>query len=40
MKGIELTHFNMVSNLAQLCEAEDKVNYESVFTGNLVSYNL
>ena len=39
-KGVETTHFNMVSNLAQMDFFEDQVNHESIFMGALVSYNL
>jgi 4-coumarate--CoA ligase len=39
-KGVEITHFNMVSNLTQMDVFEDQINHENIFIGTLVSYNL
>ncbi|PKC50091.1 hypothetical protein RhiirA1_487437, partial [Rhizophagus irregularis] len=38
-KGVETTHYNMVSNLSQLDVFEDQINHENVYIGTLVSYN-
>ncbi|PKY44438.1 acetyl-CoA synthetase-like protein [Rhizophagus irregularis] len=33
-KGIEITHFNMVSNLTQINVFEDQINHENIFMGS------
>ncbi|EXX58359.1 uncharacterized protein OCT59_018078 [Rhizophagus irregularis] len=39
-KGVETTHYNMVSNLSQLDVFEDQINHENVYIGTLPSFHI
>ncbi|GBC09291.1 hypothetical protein RclHR1_08740011 [Rhizophagus clarus] len=39
-KGVETTHFNMVSNLMQMDVFEDQINHKNIYMGSLPFYHI